>query len=63
MHQHPREATDRAIVELHDWPGRGPALEFVDRMKDTVCRFGENISGSALEIRGIGKGARRMLQQ
>ena len=44
-------------------PGRGPALKFVDRMKDTVRRFGENISGSALEIRGIGKGARRMLQQ
>lgn len=53
------EATERAIVDgwyrtgdnakLHEWPGRGPALEFVDRMKDTVRRFGENISGTALE--------------
>jgi crotonobetaine/carnitine-CoA ligase len=53
------DATAKAIVDgwyhtgdaaiLHDsLPGR-PALQFVDRIKDTVRRFGENISGSALE--------------
>ncbi len=53
------DATAKAIVDgfyhtgdaaiLHEGPPGRPALEFVDRIKDTVRRFGENISGSALE--------------
>jgi carnitine-CoA ligase len=53
------DATAKAVVEgwyrtgdaamLHDSPTGQLALQFVDRMNDTVRRFGENISGSALE--------------